>query len=242
MGPRKVSPRPDPSKFESGDFIWPKKPGAIVPYDSSLQTTYADAKAKWERERAAFVNRVKGDPNSSSEDRAAAAALSGMEFREFLARYLADETPEIPGAYTSGSPLYVGHVGILLIRDGKPHVIEAILSTGVRTVTYETWLSQRPDDLVWHGRAKDLVSADRSKISAEALKYLGRPYVFFNFNLNDDSGFYCSKLAWLAAFRSLGIALDGNPQALRAFWFSPKQLMHADRVYLLHDPGSYTGP
>lgn len=55
----------------------------------------------------------------------------------------------------------------------------------------------------------------------------------------DDSAFYCSKLAWLAAMRSLGFAVDDDPNPKRSFWFSPKQFLYSRRVARLNDPGEY---
>ena len=80
------------------------------------------------------------------------------------------------------------------------------------------------------------------------MKQLGKPYEFFNFDLNDDSGFYCSKLAWMSVWRATSraaqrapVAVDDNPNPRRSFfdWFSPKQLVNARRVTLLHKPGDY---
>jgi len=77
-------------------------------------------------------------------------------------------------------------------------------------------------------------------MAKEASKYIGRPYDFWNFDLNSDIGFYCSKLVWLATYRSLKFAIDGNANSHRIFWFSPKQLLYTRRVIILLDQGSYT--
>src|SRR5262245_39936968 len=50
--------RPSPAKFESGDFIWPGKPGAFVPYNSKAAGMYDEDRVQWEREKDAFINRV----------------------------------------------------------------------------------------------------------------------------------------------------------------------------------------
>jgi hypothetical protein len=62
---------------------------------------------------------------------------------------------------------------------------------------YDNWVANRPGEIVWHGRIRDLPTGDRANIASESKKYLGRSYDFWNFNLNDDSGFYCPKLALL---------------------------------------------
>jgi uncharacterized protein YycO len=72
---------------------------------------------------------------------------------------------------------------------------------------------------------------------------IGKPYDFFNFDLNDDSGFYCSKLVWQCLWRTAKVAADDNPDPQRGKWFppwfSPKALIGAKRVAVLHKPGEY---
>lgn len=238
---RESDRRPEPAKFESGDFIWPKRPGAFVPYHSKPAGAYDDDRAQWEREKQAFINRVTSDPAAPNGLVRLARRLERMEFREFLALYLADEKPGVPDTYGGRSPIYVGHVGILFLKDnGEPWVVEAVWEGGVRTISYQSWLGERPDDIVWHGRLKDQNRGDRAKIAEEALRYKGKPYDFWNFDLADSSGFYCSKLAWLAVFQALKIATDDDRNSQRWFWYSPKQLMNSSYIYKLHDPGSYT--
>jgi len=232
--------RPDPANFESGDFIWPKKPEAFVPYNSKVSGTYDKDRLQWEREKLAFMRRVRSDPRSPRELLRLARGLERMEFREFLALYLADEKPGIPGTYGGRSPIYVGHVGILLVKaDDEPSVVEAVWGEGVRVVSYQSWLRERQDNIFWHGRMRDLRRSDRASIADEALRYAGKPYDFWNFNLADDSGFYCSKLVWLAVYRTLRIATDDNPDPRRGFWYSPKQLMNSAHIYKLSNPASY---
>ncbi|PRD50424.1 YiiX/YebB-like N1pC/P60 family cysteine hydrolase [Phyllobacterium myrsinacearum] len=234
--------RPDPSGFQSGDFVWPKKPGVIVPYSASyapemrqIPTDFYD-KQKFEAEKSAYLERAaKSDPDfaASQENR-----LNRLSFEAFARQYHGSHTLNAASLGT-GSIVYVGHVAILEICDGAPFVIEAVSGQGVIRHSYEDWLASRPGEDIWLGRVEDLPQEQRSEIPAEAKKYLGRPYEFFNLDLNDDSGFYCSKLVWLAIFRSLQFAIDDDPQGERFFWFSPKQLMNARRVQLLYNPGSY---
>ncbi|UGX85126.1 YiiX/YebB-like N1pC/P60 family cysteine hydrolase [Phyllobacterium meliloti] len=245
--------RPDPATFEQGDFIWPKKPGVLVPYSTSyitemklVPTDFYD-EPTWVAEKKLYLERQASDPASqlSATDRTRLAELS---FAEFAAEYAGIESVDVEDLGTDtkieefalGTIVYVGHVGIIEIEGGKPFVIEAISGKGVIRHSYADWLSSRPGEEVWHGRIKNLSGEQRAKVAVEAKKYLGRPYEFFNFDLNDDSGFYCSKLVWLAAFRSLNIAIDGNSDSKRRFWFSPKQLMNSEKVQVLFSPGSYT--
>jgi len=232
-------PLPRPESFESGDFLWPKKPGVYVPYNSGGRTiTAQDDEAEWEAGKRKFLAKVANDPGYFTS--ADIATIQGLTYREFYARYAGDQQPDLPGVYSTGSGIYVGHVGIVDIDgDGRPWIIEALMDGGVVRTAYDKWLQSRPGEVVWQGRVREISKQDRRKIVAEALKYLGRPYDFWNFDLNNDAGFYCSKLVWMAIFRSLGFAIDGKADPQRRFWFSPKQLLYAKTIARLHDPGPY---
>jgi hypothetical protein len=235
---KKVLPRPNPATFRSGDFIWPKLPGAYVPYASGGTNDLATDRADWLRARDDYVRSAERN-SLSAEDEQALARLRNMEYREFLALYEGDEVPGIPGQY-SGGGFYVGHVGILDVgSDAVPWVVEALLHRGVVRHKYADWLKERPGEIVWHGRLKDTSETDGRAVVAEASKHVGKSYDFWNFNLEDDSVFYCSKLAWMSVHRALQFAVDGKNNPKRHIWFSPKQFMHVGRMNLLHDPGSY---
>jgi hypothetical protein len=232
-------PLPRPESFESGDFLWPKKPGVYVPYNSGSQRiTAEDDAAEWEAGKQKFLAKLANDPDYFTS--ADIATIQGLTYREFYARYAGDQQPDMPGVYSAGSGIYVGHVGIVDIdSDGRPWVVEALMGEGVVRTAYDRWLQSRPGQIVWQGRIREISKQDRKKIIIEAMKYIGRPYDFWNFDLNNDAGFYCSKLAWMAIFRSLGFAIDGKPNPQRTFWFSPKQLLYAKTITRLHDPGPY---
>ena len=231
-------PLPRPDAFNSGDFLWPKKPGVFVPYSQQANIGPERDAEIWEREKQEFLDQARSGQTGLSPEQL--QELRGLTYREFLARYEGDQKPGQPGVYSSGGGLYVGHVGIIDINpNGEPEVIEALWGPGVTRRTYKDWLSGRPDEVVWLGRLRDQSKSARASISGEAAKYVGRPYKFWNFNLNDDSGFYCSKLVWLSVYRSLGFAIDGNFDPKRDFWFSPKQLLYLPVIDRLHDPGPY---
>lgn len=222
--------------------MWPKKPGVIVPYSAAyapdmrqVPTDFYE-RQKFEAEKSAYLEQtVESDPYFTVSEENQFTRLS---FEAFAKQYHGSQNLNAESLGT-GAIVYVGHVAILEICDGKPFVIEAVSGKGVVRQSYENWLASRPGEDVWHGRVEDLPQEQRSEIPAEAKKFLGRPYEFFNLDLNDDSGFYCSKLVWLAIFRSLHFAIDDDPESRRYFWFSPKQLMNARRVQLLYSPGSY---
>lgn len=236
--------RPDPKTFEPGDMIWPKVPGAIVPYAAPngpqpmppQEEEGIYSRERWEREKKDFL-REEGARGGLSLDQI--EATRRLSFEEFVSRYYGNVAPD---TIMSGAIVYVGHVGILDVDDrGNIEVVEAVMEPGkkVRVYPYDQWLADRPHDDVWHGRLKDHSANDRRQVVGEARKYLGRPYEFFNFNLNDDSGFYCSKLVWLAVNRSLHFPVDDNPNSRRHSWFSPKQLLNTPHVEKLFVPGNY---
>jgi len=232
-------PRPDPATFQPGDFVWPKKPGAYVPYNAGADRQLLDDQAKWTADRERAIDRLVRSKTLSTSEQQRLDLLRRMNFREFLAVYEGDQKPGVPGDYSSNG-LYVGHVGIVDLDDaGKPWVIEAVIPEGVRRISYADWIRGRSDQVVWLGRIRDIQASQLRAIPVEAAKYLGKPYDFWNFDLDNDSGFYCSKLVWLSVFRSLGFAIDGNNDSKRAIWFSPKQLLYSPLINRLHDPGPY---
>jgi hypothetical protein len=214
-------PLPNPALFESGDLLWPKKPGQFVPYRSVVAADpVEDEEQRWLREKQEFIKRARAGTTYFTVDEL--ETLEKMSFREFYARYAGDQKPGVPGAYSSGGGIYVGHVAILHIDDEKvPWVIEALWGKGVVRGTYVDWIRSRPGEIVWQGRLRNLEPEERGMIATESKKYIGRPYDFWNFDLNNADGFYCSKLVWLSIWRSLHFAIDGNSNPQRSFWFSP---------------------
>lgn len=231
-------PLPRPEIFESGDLIWPKKPGVFVPYSQQSGIEVDQDRLIWEREKQEFLSRARLQPSIFPPEQL--AALEQLEYREFLARYQADQLPNTPGVYSTGGGLYVGHVGIIDITPSRSiFVIEALWGKGVVRHSYDDWLASRLGEVVWLGRLKGRPSDERARIVPVASKMIGRPYDFWNFDLNDDKSFYCSKLIWQAIFRGLGFAVDGNNDPKRSFWFSPKQLLYLPAINRIHDPGPY---
>lgn len=232
-------PLPNPGLFQSGDFVFPKKPGAYVPYNSGTANSPMRDRDLWQDERDAYVKTAslaaRDDPLAIQR----LTALREMDYREFIAVYAGAQQPGIPGLY-SGNGVYVGHCGILQITPSKElWVIEALWEKGVVRKKYAEWLLERSGQVVWLARLRQLDADQRSKIAIEAAAQVGKPYNFWNFDLNDDSSFYCSKLAWLSVYRSLGFAMDGKTSPQRLFWFSPKQMLNLPVLERLHDPGPY---
>lgn len=234
---------PDPASFQAGDLIWPRKPDEWIPYDSDFYEEGQDAAKQWQQARDKFVDSIKHKgPLATPQERAAVNNVSDLTYEQFTKLYLQEQNRDDFYKRGSSSAFSVGHVAIITETKRDPVVVEALWGkvNKVHTIQYSEWIKGRADEVVWQGRLIGFNSDQRISFAKEALVYEGRPYDFWNFDLNDPSGFYCSKLAWLSAFRALHVALDGNNEPRRSIWFSPKQLMNSDRVVLINDPVSYT--
>jgi hypothetical protein len=232
-------PRPNPNLFQSGDFVWPKKPGAYVPFNAGSANSPEIDREQWLREREAYLRKYENGSSADELLRQRLDKLRSADFHEFIAVYAGGQEPGVPGVYSGGN-VYVGHVGIIEVDSSKtPWVIEALLDQGVIRTRYTDWLKQRSDQVIWLGRIRQLSPEKRALVATESIRHLKKPYDFWNFDLNDDSGFYCSKLAWLSIYRSLGFAIDGNNNTKRSWWFSPKQFLYNPTIERMHDPGPY---
>jgi cell wall-associated NlpC family hydrolase len=231
---------PDVRTLKCGDLLWPKKPGAYVPFDSTAEDDFKIQSDKWYAEKRAYIRQVRGSRDAGPEARQWATELEQMSFEEFLRRYEGDHDEDYIVKMGGQTPLYVGHVGIVDCSSGEPYVIEALGGKGVIRGSYAQWLAGRPGQLIWQARFSEGSETQRASIAAKAALYLGKPYDFWNFNLADEAGFYCSKLAWLAIRKALDIAPDDNLNPQRLFWFSPKKLMKSKHLKLLVNPGNYT--
>jgi hypothetical protein len=230
---------PSETLLESGDFVLPRKPNVWVPYldrEGKRTSSPAEDEAEWNAGKQKFLATVKDKfPYFSDQD---IEAIQQLSFAEFYAAYVGTAVPNEPLVLQSGFGLYVGHVGIIDVDNSKTKwVIEALGDKGVIKRRYEDWINGRPGEWIWVGRLKRSSPEQRKLIADESAKYIGRPYGFWNFDLDDDSEFYCSKLAWMAIYRSLHLAVDGNSNPKRRFWFSPKQLLYASAVDEIFSPG-----
>jgi Permuted papain-like amidase enzyme, YaeF/YiiX, C92 family len=229
---------PGPANLRSGDFLWPKKPGAFVPYDYQPTGSIAQDQQRWTEEKNAFVARARssGNPNIAR----AANEIEPLSYDEFRAIYLRGQVPGQVTPYGLDNVISVGHIAIVDIdNSGQPWVIEALLTPGVVRSSYDAWLQGRPGEIVWQGRLKAFSPEKCATIAPAAKAYLGTRYDFWDFNLADTSGFYCSKLVWLSVMRSLNFAVDDNPNPVRVIWLSPKQILNSKNVDLVFNPGCY---
>jgi uncharacterized protein YycO len=239
--------RPDSQTFQSGDIVWPKKPGVYVPYASTTQNiNVADDEARWLNERLKFISSARSGqlgktPEENDYWRKVANNIEKYDFESFYDRYTADTSRDEYISYGGENFLYVGHVGIIEVDSNshQPSVIEAVWGKGVIQTHYDEWLQSRGDILVWHARLKEKPLAERARITAYAKQMLGKEYNFWNFDLSNETGFYCSKLVWWSVQKAIGIFLDDRPNPRRLIWYSPLQTMKSKHLDLLSTPGSY---
>lgn len=224
--------------LQAGDLLWPKLPGVFIPYSLAHESTPLEDLVDWEANRDRVVEELSN--NLNMDNVGIVNELRRMTYAEFRTRYMQGLEPGQLVTYGASAPVAVGHVGVVEIGiDGLPYVIDAMPAPGVAVLSYTDWLAERPGYLVWQGRLKGVAAEDRAKLPVEARTLLGRPYDFWNFNLADDRGFYCSKLIWLIATRALQIAIDGNDNPSRPFWLSPKQILYSEAVEIVLDQGDY---
>ena len=241
---------PDAATFRSGDLVWPKKKGSIVPRTRSAQAAPAQERREWEAARQQML----ADPAAAGLSPEVAETAQDHELRRVRTRlFLGSNHRHLRGRRAAPVPLgriSVGHVGLIeLDARGIPYIVEATPKRpdgtvgGVIRVRYADWLKSYTNIQVWHGRFRDLDAAACRRVLNVARSQLGKPYDFFNFDLNDDRSFYCSKLVWMSVWRAAKIAADDNPDPQRGKsfppWFSPKALIGAKRVAMLHSPGEY---
>ena len=85
------------------------------------------------------------------------------------------------------------HMGIVLFKDGKPYVFEAVQP--VKYTPLETWLDRGKGKHYVVKRPKSPLSAEAiSQLQKDAELYVGKPYnLTFEWS---DSRIYCSELVW----------------------------------------------
>src|SRR6185503_15298708 len=117
----------------------------------------------------------------------------------------------------TGSPY--SHMGLILYRNGKPYVFEAIST--VRFTALDQWIARGDGHHFVVKRLRDagktLTPAASEKLRRAARVFEGRAYdLVFDWS---DSQIYCSELVWKAYDRGLGIQI-GRLQRVRDFTLS----------------------
>jgi hypothetical protein len=229
---------PDAASLQAGDFLWPKKPGAFIPYRLDTGQDVDADREDWLKEKQQFIAKARASGNP--ELTAAANRIAPLTYNDFRSLYLRNQDPGAITPYSLGAIAAVGHVAIVQVdQAGQPWVIEALWKPGVTRSTYSAWLAGRSGEIVWQGRLNGVAQSDRAKIAAEAVRWVSKPYDFWNFDLADSSGFYCSKLVWFCVMSALHTPIDGDPNPKRAIWLSPKQVLYSKSIDRLVDPGEY---
>jgi len=232
-------PLPPRKSFASGDLLWTKLPYEIVPY--AAEAHHVAEQAEWKRQLARYLDQLATSPHDLRTEQIA-AKLARMSYDDYVTAFSSGVelvTDTRTQLYGSGIP-GTGHVGIVDIdSSGAISVVDASIGRGVARTNYDKWLSDQACNDVWHGRIACCDVGQREAIVRAAREHLGKKYNFFGFNLRDATDFYCSKLVWLSAFNSVGIAVDGDPNPLRHLWLSPKQLLASKQVQILYRPGKY---
>jgi hypothetical protein len=108
------------------------------------------------------------------------------------------------------------HMGLVLFRDGKPYVFEAVAT--VRFTALDRWIARGAGHHFVLKRLRNadsvLDAAGMEKLRMAARRFAGRPYDL-TFDWSDDR-IYCSELVWKAYDRGLGIRI-GELQTIRDF-------------------------
>jgi uncharacterized protein YycO len=105
------------------------------------------------------------------------------------------------------------HVGVIIFRDGKPYVFEAIST--VQYTPLAKWTARGEGGRFVVKRLKrGLTGNEKATLRRAARVYEGKPYdLYFEWS---DQRIYCSELVWKIYDRALGIKL-GELQKLRDF-------------------------
>lgn len=97
------------------------------------------------------------------------------------------------------------HVGMVLFKDGKPMVFEAVQP--VKYTPLSAWLQRGKGGRYVVKRLKSPLSSTAvARMNVEAKKYIGKPYDL-TFEWSDDR-IYCSELVWKIYKTAAGIELS----------------------------------
>jgi Orthopoxvirus protein of unknown function (DUF830). len=108
------------------------------------------------------------------------------------------------------------HMGLVVLRHGKPYVFEAIST--VQFTPLDRWIARGNGGHFVVKRLRNattlLTPQALEKLRKEASRFAGRPYDL-TFDWSDDR-IYCSELVWKSYYRALGIRV-GDLQKIRDF-------------------------
>ena len=87
-GPR----TPAASSLQSGDLLWPKKPGEFIPYQLPSGQNVDEDRERWLKEKEAFPKKARSSKNE--EDKLAADRIAPLTYNDFRALYLRNQNPD----------------------------------------------------------------------------------------------------------------------------------------------------
>jgi hypothetical protein len=161
------------SSFQSGDFVWPKKKGAAIPY-SVPNSAPSKEEVEWNIQHECFLRDAAAAQGAMPAD--VLEKLKDLRNSDYERSYFDDPSPNPtaePGTRSiGGATIVVGHVAILEIDAvGIAYVIEATPAApnsavgqgGVIRVRYDEWLKDLDGYQVWHGRVRRLDRSMRKK-------------------------------------------------------------------------------
>jgi hypothetical protein len=220
---------PPIDSLKTGDLLFPRPKDGWVPYlraAANQEAGYGEEEKEWLALRRQIAS---GEGTIPAEAR---EKIAKMSYDEFRARYGGGGDPALFGVH-----FYTGHVAIF----DSGSVIEALWGDIDKVIRrpYADWATEHADKLVWQSRLKDRSADELLKFCDVAKAQVGIPYDFLDFDLLDASGFYCSKLVWFAVWTALAFAMDDNEDAIRLFWYSPKQLLHSRHLTAIQFPANY---
>jgi len=224
---------PPASALKIGDLLFPRAKDAWIPYlysqGGQQVSWYSKEASEWQKIRQAIADGAGKIPPE------ARALIAEMSYDEFRARYNGNARGALAA---EGLGFSVGHVAIVT---GADEVVEALWGKVEHVIkrSYGEWAKEHAKDYVWLSRFTNVTAAQFAQFTQIALSEVGKPYDFFNFDLSDDAGFYCSKLVWYCASKSFSFTTDDNSDPHRGFWYSPKQLLHSRHLQAIQSPEKY---
>jgi hypothetical protein len=220
---------PPETSLKTGDLLFPRPKDGVVVYLSGAAkhaSDYSEEEREWLNIRKRIANGEGEIPQTARDE------IASMSYNEFRVRYGGEGGPGL-----FGIQFYTGHVAIF----DAGNVIEALWGGCDRVIErpYAVWADKHADHLVWQSRFADRSDAELCAFCEVARQQVNVPYNFFNFDLSDNSGFYCSKLVWYAVWKAMKFEPDNDPVTLRLFWYSPKQLLHSQHLAAIQAPANY---
>jgi len=143
--------------------------------------------------------------------------ISAYDFREgdIVLQHLGTKLGSVISDVTNSQ---YSHCGMVVEKNGEPHVIEAI--GPVRIIHVKDWLRQGHRRRFTQLRPRDLSKTQIANVIAEAKTFMGRPYDIL-YEL-DDEKIYCSELVYKAFNQALNIDV-GKKERLRDLNWKPHQ-------------------